>query len=296
MGTEVPWLTDPQKWRARTDGSPAGDRAKYWRLARELCNALDDTAPDHASTDIVVRSADSVWLAFDLLATPREPQIRGQRSHTIPVGGAALPVVDSFNRPMRICWQHNGIRFRRLTALIAGADAGIALPVHCLPRPWLPLTVRSMALSTSDWVRVDADGDQPVIASSAVRRCPAWCQLPAGHDNWVPTQMGIVRHHSGAHRYAVGPRAVSVTIGCFEYVDAAGISWSLPEVALADATAPSKAEADFVVGLMPHIGAAVAAAAQPPPLRLQITGDRRLVSVPAHLCTRAATTRKAASV
>ncbi|WP_280381366.1 hypothetical protein [Nocardia wallacei] len=261
----------------------AGYTPEDWATACSVCASIDGLPRPGAepATELRLRSWEAAWVAFDLLATPRSPRLLGGSA---PAEDAALLVTDSFHRSWRICWQHNGTRYRVLTAV--DDEGGQAVPVEALPRAWWPLLARPARLSNAveipgpDSVGPDAEGWREWV-------CPPWCQQPAGHADWRRTPAGVTRTHRAVFPLASGDRTVSLALTVDEHADAHGITWGERDIQIADTVVPTRSETAFVHALTRHLGAVLRVAALPLPSRARTVAGTQFIEIPGALCTAA---------
>jgi len=305
-----PWLQPDPFWRAVIDRIQAPALAvelptarirKYVdheeiAAARRVCARLDGLAvegglgSDVAQPDtLTVRGFPALCSAFDLLATPRLPRtVVDDPDRTVPAVGAVLMVKDWLNRSWRICWQHNDVRYRMLAA-VPDHDPDMVRSAADLVEMWCPLTVLPAPghrMFTPEGPAADAPASELPAGV-----CPVWCDLPAGHADWIPVEAGLTRTHRGARQLVLGEREASLVVTIAERAEPHGIVWGEPEIQLEQVSTASPDEAQFVAALLPLIGATLHDVALPLPPRLQIVGGTRIVNIPASLCTPAGRAR-----
>lgn len=218
-------------------------------------------------------TAESLWVSFDLLAQPRVARPTANQHTTIPAADAALLVRDNRGGWAWVRWQRDD--FAAVTLTLVNGDW--SCPVSAVPPANWPLLI---PVAVPDG-RVPVLSPTAVIAPKPVRAgpalmCPTWCRLGAGHDDWGSTEHGLARVHRGGIEYRRGRRSVLVTITATEVVTSTAIRWTIADVGLARVMTPTSEEADFLSGLLPQIGAAVAAASEPAPLQVEVVNGTRV--------------------
>ncbi|MFI5782634.1 hypothetical protein [Nocardia sp. NPDC051570] len=257
--------------------------ASDWATAREICTGLDGLqCPDThiLPTELRLRTWESAWVAYDLLATPRVRRTASDHAATVPAEGAVLPVTDSFGRRWRLCWRHESTRYTLLTAV--AEDNAQAMPVRALPRAWFPLRVDAPRTTT---MAETEPTTEELAAGWNAWVCPPWCQLPAGHSDWRHTETGMVRTHRAAYPLTSNGRTVTLVLTVPEYADDRGITWGERDIQLADTVTASIEETALIHSLTRHLGAVLRVAALPLPGRLRTVGDLHLMTIPAELGT-----------